>query len=116
MFKTTALVSVALVWAGAGWAQEAQTHATDQRVNVSLSHTPAQSLFVGWQMSQELYDDALDRGADATEVLLLANAAEAAADAYEAALIAQNTVTLSASQPVLLTDEMLAELMGTQTQ
>ena len=80
-----------------------------------LAEPAADALFVQWQTAHQLYEAAVTTGADATEIETLRAEAETAARAYEADLVAQNTVRLATVAPVVLDDEMFAALIAPVT-
>lgn len=89
IIRTTA-IAVALLAAGTGHAQDT-SHAGQMA-------SAAEALFMGWLTSRHLHQEAIDRGASEIEIAHLRAAADAAGAAYEAVMIAQNTVQSAASQ------------------
>ena len=77
-----------------------------------LAEPAADALFAEWQTALALHETAVTSGADAAAIAALQTAAETAAQAYEAELVAQNTVQLAALAPVLLDDDMFAALIA----
>ncbi|MEM6610249.1 MAG: hypothetical protein AAF689_16930 [Pseudomonadota bacterium] len=86
--------------------------AADEIIDAAHSLSASETLFLGWQMSYQMYQDAAAIGAASGELTALEAASTAAGAAYEAALIAQNTVQLAAAGPEPMSDEMLAELFA----
>ena len=86
--------------------------ATEEILASASEQSAAEMLFAGWQASRQLYLDAVEAGADDAQIALLRSVELASASAYEAALIAQNTVQLASAAPVVLTDEMFVELIA----
>ena len=79
-------------------------------VEAADNQTLVEGLFISWMLSRQMYRDALEAGTEGAEITALEAAAEAAGNAYEAALIAQNTVQLASAEPTPLSDDMVAEM------
>ncbi|MBF9031060.1 hypothetical protein HKCCE3408_11705 [Rhodobacterales bacterium HKCCE3408] len=112
----------ALLVATAATAQDADSDAVifensvDATVMADITEDSgaATMLFAGWQIAYQLHQDAIAAGAGDAEIEALLRASEAAAAAYEATLVAQNTVQMASVGLEPMTDEMLAEMIDTE--
>lgn len=123
--KLASVTLVATLLAGASGAQDATDElvifdnaidpaVTDMTMAEVMAPNAADAMFVGWQISYQMYRDGRDAGMTDIQLTALQTAADAAGAAYEAALIAQNTLQVSAVEPQVLSDEMFAELFITE--
>ena len=111
------LATALILLGGSAMAQDVIfDNAIDPSIADELMEQPAaDALFLRWQTARELYEAAIASGADAAETASLLSDAETAARAYEADLVAQNTVQLATAAPVVLDDEMFAALIAPVT-